>query len=137
MHAHAPPATPLYRCFRLVSQPARTTGALRAERHTLTCQWNLVFRLSRASLFARLPLCCSAECATSTNTSLFANFPRNLANAPPPPESFRTCFVCTRIKMNIALRRKTLSPVRLVLEDSSKRSFMLFDLVYLQLGSII
>ena len=28
--------------------------------------------------------------------------------------------------MNIALRKRTLSPVRLVLEDSSKRSFMLF-----------
>jgi len=38
--------------------------------------------------------------------------------------------------MNIALRKRTLSPVRLVLEDSSKRSFMLF-VVSLQLGSII
>jgi hypothetical protein len=53
-----------------------------------------VFRMSRASLLARLPLYCSAECATPTNTSLFVNFPRNLANAPLPPESFRTCFVC-------------------------------------------
>ena len=43
-----------------------------------------------------------------------------------------------RVKMNIALRNKrTLSPVRLVLEDSSKRSFMLFVVVSLQLGSII
>jgi len=39
--------------------------------------------------------------------------------------------------MNIALRKRTLSPVRLVLEDSSKRSFMLFVVVSLQLGSII
>jgi hypothetical protein len=30
-----------------------------------------------------------------------------------------------------------LSPVRLVLEDTSKRSFMLFVVVSLQLGSII
>ena len=35
-----------------------------------------------------------AECATPKNSSLFANCPRNLANAPLPPESFRTCFVC-------------------------------------------
>jgi hypothetical protein len=39
--------------------------------------------------------------------------------------------------MNIALRKRTLSPVRLVLEDLSKRSFMLFVVVSLQLGSII
>ena len=39
--------------------------------------------------------------------------------------------------MNIALRKRTLSPVRLVLEDSSKRSFMLFVVVSLQLVSII
>jgi len=38
--------------------------------------------------------------------------------------------------MNIALRNKrTLSPVRLVLEDSSKRSFLLFVVVSLQLGT--
>jgi hypothetical protein len=42
-----------------------------------------------------------------------------------------------RVKMNITLRKRTLSPVRLVLEDSSKRSFMLFVVVSLQLGSII
>ena len=53
-----------------------------------------MFRMSRASLLARLPLYCSAECATPKNSSLFANFSRNLANAPLPPESFRTCFVC-------------------------------------------
>jgi len=35
-----------------------------------------VFRMSRASLLARLPLYCSAECATPTNTSLFENLPR-------------------------------------------------------------
>jgi len=34
-------------------------------------------------------------------------------------------------------RKRILSPVRLVLEDSSKRSFMLFAVVSLQLGSII
>ena len=39
--------------------------------------------------------------------------------------------------MNIALRKRTLSPVKLVLEDSSKRSIMLFVVVSLQLGSII
>jgi hypothetical protein len=40
--------------------------------------------------------------------------------------------------MNIALRKRTLSPVRLVLEESSIRSFfLLFVDVSLQLGSII
>ena len=39
--------------------------------------------------------------------------------------------------MDISLRKRTLSPVRLVLEDSLKRSFMLFAVVSLQLGSII
>jgi len=42
-----------------------------------------------------------------------------------------------RVKMNIALRKRTLSPVRLVLEDSPKRSFMLFVVVSLLLGNII
>ena len=42
-----------------------------------------------------------------------------------------------RVKMNITLRKRTLGPVRLVLEDSSKRSFMLFVVVSLQLGSVI
>ena len=42
-----------------------------------------------------------------------------------------------RVKMKIALRKWTLSPVRLVLEDLSKRSFVLFVVVSLQLGSII
>jgi hypothetical protein len=40
--------------------------------------------------------------------------------------------------MDIALRKKALSPVRLVLEDQSKHSFMLFvAVVSLQLGSKI
>ena len=41
--------------------------------------------------------------------------------------------------MKIALRKRTLSPVGLVLEDSSKHSFMLLVVVVvsLQLGSII
>jgi hypothetical protein len=38
--------------------------------------------------------------------------------------------------MNIALRKGALSPVRLALEDSSKRSFMLLVVVSLQLESI-
>ena len=42
-----------------------------------------------------------------------------------------------RVKTNIALRKRTLSPVRLVLEDSPTRSFVLFVVVSLQLGSII
>ena len=43
-----------------------------------------------------------------------------------------------RIKMNIALAKgHSLYPVRLVLEDSSIRSFLLFVDVSLQLGSII
>ena len=37
----------------------------------------------------------AGECATPTNSSIFANFSRNLANAPLPPESVRTCFVCS------------------------------------------
>ena len=41
------------------------------------------------------------------------------------------------VKMNIALRKRVLSPVRLDLEDSSKRSFMLFVFVSLRLGSIL
>ena len=36
-----------------------------------------MFRISRISLLARLPLYCSEECAKPTNTLLFANFPRN------------------------------------------------------------
>ena len=45
---------------------------------------------SRAFLFI-----VSAECALPTNASLFfAIFARILANAPPPHESLRTCFVC-------------------------------------------
>ena len=39
--------------------------------------------------------------------------------------------------MNIALRKRTLSPVRLLLEDSPKRSFMLLMVASLQLGSLI
>ena len=39
------------------------------------------------------------------------------------------------MRVNTALRKRTLSIVRLVLEDSSKRSFMLFVVVSLQLGS--
>jgi len=42
-----------------------------------------------------------------------------------------------RVKMNIALRKRALSPVRLVLEDSSIRSSVLFAVVSLQLESII
>jgi len=38
------------------------------------------------------------------------------------------CFI-----LRTKLRKRTLSPVRLVLEDSSKRSFMLFVVVSLQL----
>jgi hypothetical protein len=41
------------------------------------------------------------------------------------------------VKMNIVLRKRTLSPVRLFLEDSSKRSSMPFVAFSLQLGSII
>jgi hypothetical protein len=40
------------------------------------------------------------------------------------------------VKMNFVLRKWTLSPVRLALEDSSKRSFMLFVVVFLRLGRI-
>ena len=75
----------------------RTIGALRAERHTSTsAEWTSCsacheLLCSRAFLFIVLR---SAQCATPTNISLFVNVPRNLANAPLPPESFRTCFVC-------------------------------------------
>jgi len=36
--------------------------------------------------------------------------------------------------MNIALRKRTLSPVRHILEESSKRSFMLSVVVSLKFG---
>jgi len=62
--------------------------------HFDLCRVDLVFRTSQAYLLARLPLYCSAECAAPSNTSLLANFPRNLANALLPRESFRNCFVC-------------------------------------------
>ena len=42
-----------------------------------------------------------------------------------------------RVKINLALRKWTFSPVRLVLENSWKRSLMLFVGVSLQLGSIM
>jgi len=42
-----------------------------------------------------------------------------------------------RVKTNIELRKRALSPVRIALEDSSKRSFMLFVVVSLQLGNVI
>ena len=76
----------------------RTVSALRAERHTLTsAEWTSCSACHEllCSLLARLPLYCSAECATPQKSSLFADFPRNLANAPLPPESFRTSiWVC-------------------------------------------
>ena len=65
----------------------RTIGALRAERHTLTsAEWTSCPACHEllCSLLARLPLYCSAECATPKNSSLFAFFSRNLANAPLP-----------------------------------------------------
>ena len=37
-----------------------------------------MFRMSRASLLAHLPLYCSAECATPTNTSLFLQIIRGI-----------------------------------------------------------
>ena len=71
----------------------RTLGALRAERQLLTSA-------NGTSCSARHELCSraflfivSAECALPTNASLFAIFARILANAPPPHESLRTCFV--------------------------------------------
>ena len=42
-----------------------------------------------------------------------------------------------RVKMTIALRKRTLSPVRLALEGSSISSLMLLVVVSLQLGRII
>ena len=41
------------------------------------------------------------------------------------------------VKMDISLRKRTLSPVGLVLEDSLIRSSMLFVVVSLQLGSMV
>jgi len=47
----------------------------RAERHTLTSAGGtLCFRMSRAHMLANLPLYCSVECATPTNTSLLQIF---------------------------------------------------------------
>jgi len=73
----------------------RTIGALRAERHTLaSAEWTSCSAChellsSRAFLFIVLR---SAQHPQIPR--LFANFSRNLANAPLPPESFHTCFVC-------------------------------------------
>jgi len=81
-------------CQGLLWPGGRTIGALRAERQILTsangtsCSARHELR-SRAFLFI-----VSAECALPTNASLFAIFARILANAPPPHESLRTCFVC-------------------------------------------
>ena len=68
---------------------------MRAEKHTLTsAEWTSCsacheLLCSRTFLFIVLR---SAQ--HPQIISLVANFSRNLANAPPPPESFRTCFVC-------------------------------------------
>ena len=72
----------------------RTIGALRAERHTLTsAEWTpcsacheflcsrSFFFVLRSALRPQIP-------------RFFCKFTMNLANAPPPPESLRTCFVC-------------------------------------------
>jgi len=77
-------------CQGLSRPEDRTIGALCAERKLMTsAKWNFEFRKSRAML-ARLPHCCSAECAIPKNAPLFA---RDLANAPPPLELFSTCIV--------------------------------------------
>ena len=81
-------------CQGLSWPGGRTIGALRAERQILTsangtsCSARHKLR-SRGFLFV-----VSAECALPTNAPLFAIFARILANAPPPHESLRTCFVC-------------------------------------------
>jgi len=81
-------------CLGLSWPGGRTIGAMRADRQILTsangtsCSARHELR-SRAFLFI-----VSAECALPTNASLFANFARILANAPPPHDSLRTCFVC-------------------------------------------
>ena len=69
----------------LMAQGQNNRRLARCKAHFDLCRVDLVFRMSRASLLARLPLYCSAECATPTNSSLFANFSRNMANAPLPP----------------------------------------------------
>ena len=73
----------------------RTIRALRAERHTLTsAEWT--------SCSACHELICSRTFLNIVLRSaqhpqiprFLQRFPRNLANAPLPPESSRTCFVC-------------------------------------------
>jgi len=78
-------------CQGLSWPGGRTIGALRAERQILngtSCSARHELR-SRAFLFI-----VSVECALPTNASLFVNFARILANAPPPHDSLRTCFAC-------------------------------------------
>jgi len=79
-------------------QNNRRLTALRAERHTLTfaerssCSACHELLCSRAFLF--IVLRSAQHPQIPPFFFFFANFPRNLANAPLPPESFRTCFVC-------------------------------------------
>ena len=81
-------------CQGLSWPGGRTIGALRAERQMLTSA-NGTSCSARHELSSRAFLfIVSAECALPTNASLFANFARILAYAPPPHESLRTCFVC-------------------------------------------
>ena len=72
--------------------------------HFDLCRVDLVFRMSRASLLARLPLYCSAECATPTNSSLFANFSRNFANAPLPPDHSALALFAQRTRIPTSAR---------------------------------
>ena len=78
----------------------RSIGALRAERQTLiSAEWTS-FSACHELLCSRAFLFIVLRSAQHPQIPRFcANFPRNLANAPLPPESFRTCFVapCTRI----------------------------------------
>ena len=70
--------------------------ALHLEKNRLACPPHPLEFCSRGELPTRTRTNTNPNGteATPTNSSLFANFSRNLANARLPPESFRTCFVC-------------------------------------------
>ena len=85
-----------------------------------------MFRMSRASLLARLPLYCSAECATPTNSSLFAIFSRNLANAPLPPESFALALFAQRTRIPTSARSIGFCAIWVCISSSSSSSSSIY-----------
>ena len=68
----------------LVAQGQNNRRLARCKAHFDLCRVDLEFRMLRASLLARLPVYCPAECVTSKNTSLFAIFFEEFGQCPSP-----------------------------------------------------